>query len=272
MIQENIYCKEPYEIRENIPIFCKSNEYVENYDMIARVLLDGIEKNGANPFMDENSWREAEKDTADVCSQYINHSLDYKILDVGCGTGRMLSYFSGVKKYGIDVSFDMAKMCCEKGIESCMGDVQNMPFADESMDMIICTDVLEHVFDLYKTVSEINRVVKKGGYIVVRVPQNEDTRSYLDPSYPFQYVHLRIFSESSLALYFTKVFKLSFLEAKNTSKINAGQWIEPRFFTRKVYAAFCTVNPKLRQNKKFRSYFLSKNYKYKEIIEVFRKL
>lgn len=216
-----IYKEKEIKTIEGVPCFFESNDYVENYDKIAGELIKGLKENGRNPWMEEEHWKKLEENTFNICSKYVK-SGD-KILDVGCGTGRLLSYFDDVKKYGIDISIDMAKMSKEKGIEACMGNVENLPYLDEFFDMVICTDVLEHVFDLYKTMFEIDRVVKKGGHIVLRVPVGDELKYYLDPSYPFEYVHLRIFSKSSLQLYCTKVFKMKFLQSEDCYEVCVGK-------------------------------------------------
>lgn len=269
-----VYKEQALEYRDGVPIFCKQDDYVKNYDSIAQVLLENLQKEGKNPWMDEEYWKSAERDTAEICNQYIKPGD--KILDVGCGTGRMLSYFSEVEKYGVDISVDMAKMCRDKGIEACMGNVEDLPYLDESMDMVICTDVLEHVFDLHKTLSEINRVVKRGGHIILRVPQNEDLTPYLEESYPFEYVHLRMFSKSSLELYCTKVFKMEFLQARDTYReVKWTGWKKflffPRIFTKIIAGVILLFNSKLWDNEKFRKIFRQYYIRYVEIIEAFKK-
>lgn len=228
-----VYKKEALSYIHDVPVFCKTNDYVENYDEIAQILIKSIKEEGRNPWMDEEHWKDSEGDTAEICNLYLNPGD--RVLDVGCGTGRMLSYFSGVEKYGIDISIDMAEMSRKKGIEACMGNVEDLPYKDASMDLVICTDVLEHVFDLYKALSEINRVVKIGGYIILRVPQDEDLSPYLDPSYPFEYVHLRLFSKSSLELYCTKVFRMKFLQARDSYEIVVkNEWKRFLFFPKRI--------------------------------------
>jgi SAM-dependent methyltransferase len=49
-------------------------------------------------------------------------------------------------------------------------DIQNMPFKDNEFDMVICNHVLEHVKDDKKAMSEILRVLKKGGFALIHVP------------------------------------------------------------------------------------------------------
>jgi len=51
-----------------------------------------------------------------------------------------------------------------------LGDIHNLPFDDEYFDGIICKSVLEHVESPEKAVSEIYRVLKKGGAVLVYVP------------------------------------------------------------------------------------------------------
>ena len=50
------------------------------------------------------------------------------------------------------------------------GDLQDMPLADESLDAIICTEVLEHVTDPMLAVREMWRVLKPGGILLASAP------------------------------------------------------------------------------------------------------
>ena len=51
-----------------------------------------------------------------------------------------------------------------------VGDIHKMPFADNSIDAIICIAVLEHVENPILAAAEIKRVLKTGGYAFVYVP------------------------------------------------------------------------------------------------------
>jgi SAM-dependent methyltransferase len=49
-------------------------------------------------------------------------------------------------------------------------DIQDMPFSDDQFDVVICNHVLEHVKDDRKAMSEILRVLRKGGFALMHVP------------------------------------------------------------------------------------------------------
>lgn len=51
-----------------------------------------------------------------------------------------------------------------------VGDIHDLPLADESVDAIICMSVLEHVEEPQKAVREMYRCLKKGGYCYIDVP------------------------------------------------------------------------------------------------------
>tara|TARA_R110001583_G_scaffold43936_3_gene139562 strand:- start:3421 stop:4194 length:774 start_codon:yes stop_codon:yes gene_type:complete len=62
-------------------------------------------------------------------------------------------------------------------------DIQAIPFADKTYDVVICNHVLEHVEDDAKAMSEMYRILKPGGFAILQVPQNTDAeKTYEDPT------------------------------------------------------------------------------------------
>lgn len=60
-------------------------------------------------------------------------------------------------------------------------DILDLPFDDESFDIVICNHVLEHIEDDRKAMSELYRVIKKGGWGILQVPmKNSLERTYED--------------------------------------------------------------------------------------------
>ncbi len=94
-----------------------------------------------------------------------------KILDAGCGEGRFARYFieKGFNLIGMDFSEEyvrLAKKKIGKG-KFVVGSVTNIPFKDNSFDYIFTVDVLQHVPDLRQALSELYRVLKKEGVLIV---------------------------------------------------------------------------------------------------------
>jgi ubiquinone/menaquinone biosynthesis C-methylase UbiE len=106
------------------------------------------------------------------------------IVDVGCGSGNLIEC---VKKiygdkaiYGVDLSEQSLKQVRERfkndrNVQFKVGTLDQLPFETGSVDLVICTEVLEHTFPdtFVNSFSEISRVLKKGGYYLASVPFDE---------------------------------------------------------------------------------------------------
>jgi 2-polyprenyl-6-hydroxyphenyl methylase / 3-demethylubiquinone-9 3-methyltransferase len=94
-----------------------------------------------------------------------------KVLDVGCGGGILAEEFArlGCQVMGIDPSASSlatARAHAQQAgldIDYRVGAGEDLPFADESFEVVCSSDVLEHVRDLEKVISEIARVLKQDG-------------------------------------------------------------------------------------------------------------
>lgn len=97
-----------------------------------------------------------------------------RILDVGTSTGtnlRMLRDLGFTRYEGLDSSEQAVRWCAKKGFgKVTMGNVCELPFPDQSFDLILATDVIEHVDDDMTALCEIRRVLKPGGCVLVTVP------------------------------------------------------------------------------------------------------
>lgn len=107
-----------------------------------------------------------------VFKKYLKRNKDIKILDVGCGTGGNMKFLSTFGRvYGVDnlkVAVDFSK---KRGFkDSKVADAYNLPFKDESFELVTFLDVLEHIKDDKKALEEAKRVLKPGGLIVITVP------------------------------------------------------------------------------------------------------
>lgn len=108
------------------------------------------------------------------------------LLDLGCGEGRHVisAYVEGdVHAIGVDLSLDDLKAAKDKFAEFDEPDNSNksfglstanalqLPFADNTFDKVICSEVLEHIPDYEGALAEIERVLKPGGLFCASVPR-----------------------------------------------------------------------------------------------------
>ena len=99
------------------------------------------------------------------------------VLDVGTGTGsnlRMLRELGFEHVLGLDRSPEAVRFCTEKGLGAVgLGDVRALPLRDRQFDLVLATDIIEHVDDDLAALRELARVLKPGGRLLLTVPAFE---------------------------------------------------------------------------------------------------
>lgn len=97
---------------------------------------------------------------------------DCAILDAGCGSGRTLEELARYGRVsGVDLSPVAIAAARSRGHgEVREGSVENLPYRDGSFDLITCLDVVEHTPHDIRTLRELRRVSRPGGWLVVTVP------------------------------------------------------------------------------------------------------
>lgn len=122
-------------------------------------------------FEKENWWYRAKRDLFAKILGSSNRKF-LNALDVGCGVGSnltVLKRFSS-KVTGIDSIQNSINHCLRAGYTSIYKmKAAKMRFASNSFDLVLCSDVLEHLDDK-KAIAEITRVLKKGGLLIFSVP------------------------------------------------------------------------------------------------------
>jgi ubiquinone/menaquinone biosynthesis C-methylase UbiE len=139
-----------------------------------------------------------------------------KVLDLGCGEGRhVISAYveADVTAIGVDLCLDDLQTAqsrfadfegdgqTEKAFGLANGDAMQLPFADNTFDKIICSEVLEHIPDYRAVLKEIERVLKPGGLFCASVPRAWPEKICWALSEAYHKVeggHLRIFKASEL--------------------------------------------------------------------------
>jgi ubiquinone/menaquinone biosynthesis C-methylase UbiE len=97
---------------------------------------------------------------------------DCAILDIASACGANLDHY---KKYGtvcgIDISETSIDYCKKRGMTNVVkADAQSLPFGEKSFDIVLALDALEHFSDDRRALSEIYRVLRKGGTLIASSP------------------------------------------------------------------------------------------------------
>jgi SAM-dependent methyltransferase len=97
------------------------------------------------------------------------------LLDVGCSAGYMIAAASSLNldAVGLDYSAYVVEMCNKRGLKAVHGSLTNLPFGDQSFDIVSLKAVLEHVPDPMAGLREAARVLAPGGVIFVVVPDGD---------------------------------------------------------------------------------------------------
>lgn len=122
-----------------------------------------------------------------------------KILDVGCGIKPYRDLFSTAASYiGIDIQ-ESGHRDSDKMPDK-FYDGTNIPFAEDSFDCVICTEVLEHVPDPQRLLKEIARVLKSDGTVFLTMPFVwAEHESPFDFQRFTRYKHLQIFQQAGFS-------------------------------------------------------------------------
>lgn len=96
-----------------------------------------------------------------------------RVLDVGCGNGAICS---PIRDMGHDVTcvelVKVAGLTRDCGVESVLGgDAENLAFASGSFDLVLASEVVEHLWNPQRFFGEAFRVLRPGGFLVLSTPE-----------------------------------------------------------------------------------------------------
>lgn len=148
--------------------------------------------------------------------RYIDLKPSDRVLDLGCGEGRhVISAYleADIQAVGVDLGFDDLKLTAEKfagfsqpnnaakSFGLSQANALHLPFADNTFDVVICSEVLEHIPDYESALAEIQRILAPGGTFVASVPRAWPERicwAFSSAYHEVEGGHLRIFDAQKL--------------------------------------------------------------------------
>lgn len=95
-----------------------------------------------------------------------------RLLELGPGTGALLLELKkrGFRVEGLDINLALIK---KTGLDIKKGDLnKGIPFKSSTFDVVVALEVLEHTFNPFFVMKEIKRVLKKGGYAIISMPND----------------------------------------------------------------------------------------------------
>ncbi|MEK6967637.1 MAG: methyltransferase domain-containing protein [Nanoarchaeota archaeon] len=107
--------------------------------------------------------------------KFVNRLKDvsgFKILDVGCGAGDISKTLVNKNDvHGIDLSARNVKIAKSCGIQAVEHSVENrFPYKTNTFDIIICSEIMEHLFNPENVIKESYRILKNGGSLLLSTP------------------------------------------------------------------------------------------------------
>jgi SAM-dependent methyltransferase len=165
--------------------------YLDNYEAVAGDdLAESIQDEGYLQIQTERLF------------SYLGDVSGLDVCDLGVGQGRLLELIAAqgpASLTGVDIASPYLKRLSTDGVRIVIANAENLPFAEE-FDLLVASDILEHVLNIGDALLSIHRALRPGGRFVVRVPYKENLTMYAQASglTKYELVHLRNFNRAGL--------------------------------------------------------------------------
>ncbi|MFN8273789.1 MAG: class I SAM-dependent methyltransferase [Flavobacteriaceae bacterium] len=139
--------------------------------MSFKKILDRLKRENVNPSLLSFFINDYYLIRGDLFKQIKVNSkkLHGSVMDFGCGTKPYAYLFDNNPEYiGVDLKLEGWEE--RQKYADVFYDGKTIPFESERFDSMICTEVLEHVFNVEELLSEFQRVLKKGGKALITTP------------------------------------------------------------------------------------------------------
>ena len=214
-------------MHNEIPEYFTSNDrdsgmidsYVDNYEELAQINLD--KSNIDQRFL---------KNQAKNLIRYLPTLKGKYICDVGIGQGFLCDEIinagaSRIAAVDVSVSY-LRRFVNSENVQPYIANAESLPFSKE-FDVIVSTDVMEHVINVGSFLFSVNRALIDGGLFAVRVPYKEGLLNYSPHcGYKHAFGHLRSFDKYILNIYLKQAgFKIRSFHLDGFSLGTPHEWL-----------------------------------------------
>lgn len=184
-------CGAHYEVRNSIldllPEYTDDlrSRYADAYERLARDDL-------------HEAFEHDRRSRHEVLLEFIGDTRGKRVLDIGSSDGAYLQQLEAEEKVALDLARPFLEAIPpDSGIARVCSDAELLPVRPGYFDVLIISDVVEHVLEPERLMERVKRVSRPDTRIIVHVPWKEDLGKYADSAYEF--THLRTFNEYTFA-------------------------------------------------------------------------
>lgn len=140
-------------------------------------------------------------------------------LDVGCGLGDMLAYRA--QTIGVDINPHTVEYCRSRGLDAYLMQPDRLPFHNKYFDSVFLDNVLEHLENPNKLLSEIGRVLRDDGTLLIGLPGKIGWLSDADHKVNYDEQSLKLCLSNAgfkcLKMFYMPLWRSSFLSKRMRS-------------------------------------------------------
>lgn len=198
-----LHCDWRHSWIQDIPCFLSTRdnvesqfkEYIDNYDQISLLDLEkSLQHKAYLTIMSKRFFCDVES--------YCDGVTGKNVCELGVGLGdffRRVLEHKAATVTGVDISIHYLKhLPAAPNTLRMIANAENVPFANQ-FDIIVASDIMEHVLNMPDFLASSNRALKPEGRLILKVPYQENLMQYSRlMGCPHQFVHLRSFSRGSI--------------------------------------------------------------------------
>lgn len=170
--------------------------------------------------------------------EWLGAQYNKQILDAGCGVGAFSEPWVGNNDvYGVDFSEKSLEHAAARGLKILEGDLASLPFDTGSFDLVVCIGVIQLVEDVQTVLSELARVTKPEGMLLVQTLHKGSLQRKLLGLFERRKKFDRMYEMDELAFLFKR---LGFADISFLKQYHPLKWVTRSFESKSLADNFCT--------------------------------